>query len=75
MWLTGLTLSLSACANNADNLETGGTRVIDRAIAAHGGDRLARMTRVVTEWSFDDSQVFESRRPAPPWDRARRWEA
>lgn len=75
MWLTGLTLLLSACANNADNLETGGTRVIDRAIAAHGGDRLARMTTVVTEWSFDDSQVFESRRPAPPWDRARRWEA
>ena len=75
MWLTGLTLLLSACANNADNLETGGTRVIDRAIAAHGGDRLARMTTVVTECSFDDSQVFESRGPVPPWDRARRWEA
>ncbi len=33
------------------------------------------MTTVVTEWSFDDSQIFESRRPTPPWDRARRWEA
>ncbi len=74
-WLIGLALFLPAYVTCADRLDTDGTRLIDRAIAAHGGDRLADMTTLVTEWVFDDSQVFESRSPAPPWDRVERWEA
>ena len=74
-WSIGLAVLLSAHANGADSPDTDSARVIDQAVAAHGGDRLADMTTVVTEWLLEDSQIFESRRPAPPWDRVGRWEA
>ncbi|MDX1406332.1 MAG: hypothetical protein R3192_17485, partial [Woeseiaceae bacterium] len=49
--------------------------LVDRAIEAHGGNRLTGMPSLVTEWLLDDSLIFQSRRPQPPWDRASRWEA
>ena len=74
-WLIGLAILLPARANGGDSIGADRARIIDQAIAAHGGDRLAGLTTLVTEWVLDDSQIFESRRPTPPWDRAKRWEA
>lgn len=71
-WLTGLALLLSAHALSADSPDADSAHIIDQAIAAHGADRVST---IVTEWLLDDSQIFESRRPAPPWDRVRRWDA
>lgn len=47
--------------------------VIDLAIDAHGGDALRSLQAIVTEWTWSDQQIFESRRPGPPWDQVRRW--
>ena len=52
----------------------GASNVIDRAVAALGGERLETLTSVVTEWRIDDALIFQSRRSAPPWDRTQRWE-
>lgn len=72
-WLIGAAAWLAVPAHGAGDEDA--MRLIDRAIAAHGGQRLTAMTSVVTEWLLDDSLIFQSQRPAPPWDRARRWEA
>lgn len=45
-------------------------RLIDRAIAAHGGlDVLRRARRVHIQFAGDDVWRHQSRRPAPPYDR------
>ena len=73
--LIGLAILLPVHEGDAGSIDAESARVINQAIVAHGGDRLADMTTLVTEWVLDNSQIFESRRPTPPWDCAKRWEA
>ena len=75
VWLIGTAAVLAVSTHSVGGPDTDRVRVIDRAIAAHGGDQLLSMTSIVTEWRLDDSLIFQSRRPTPPWDRAHRWEA
>ena len=48
--------------------------LVERAIAAHGGEAVINTASLVMEWRFDDAQIYESRNPGPPWDKARRWQ-
>lgn len=73
-WLIGAVALLGLPAQGAASADTNRTRVIERAIAAHGGELLTTMTSVVTEWRLDDALIFQSRRPATPWERTRRWQ-
>lgn len=72
--LTAAAALLAAAANGADDAATASAPIVDRAIAAHGGDRLENMSTILMEWALEDSQVLESRRPAPPWDVVERWQ-
>lgn len=66
---------LSAPGNSAGEPGANSAAIIDRAVAAHGGDRLANLATLVTEWALEDARVRESRRPAPPWDVGDGWQA
>ncbi len=43
--------------------------LIEQAVAAHGGDKLAAITSVVIEWEEINIAAGQSLRPEPPWDR------
>ncbi len=43
--------------------------LIEQAVAAHGGDQLAAITSVTTEWENINIAAGQSLKPEPPWDR------
>ncbi|MFK8016322.1 MAG: MBL fold metallo-hydrolase [Gammaproteobacteria bacterium] len=70
VWLALTLVCASASAQNITEQNVEKTlALIDKAVAAHGGDKLMAITSVVTHWEDINIASGQSLRPDPPWDR------